>query len=291
MLVLSSVIWGASFFFIEIGLKTFEPGLVTFLRIGFGCATVWLLPMQRTAIDKSDWLRVGAVGMMWMAIPFTLFALAQRSINSSLAGMLDAGTLITTLIIGVVFFGSPIIRSQIVGVAVGLVGLLVISGPEVSASGTRALGVMLVLAAVVAFGVSGHLAAPLLQNYGVLPVIRGALLAATIVAAPYGVIAGVGSEFDWNSLAACAALGIGGTGFAYVFASALNRRVGSIRASASYYVIPVVSVVMGAVFLDETISAAAVVGTALVLVGAVFATTTVVSEGDELLIAAEAVFE
>jgi len=273
LLFASAMIWGASFFFTDIGLQSFEPGLVAFLRVAVGCLTVWVLPMQRGSIQRDHWRTVGIVGLLWMALPLTLFALAQQRINSSLAGMLDAATLITTMVFGVAFFGRPVIGKQLTGITFGLIGLLAIAVPEVSTSGTQAMGVAMVIAAVAAYGLVGHIAAPVLRIYGVLPVIRWAVLVAVVATAPYGLLGIADSSFSWKALLACMALGAGGTGLAYVFASALNRRVGAVRASIGTYIIPIVSILLGSIFLDESIAASSLIGTAIVLAGAALATT------------------
>ena len=151
---------------------------------------------------------------------------------------------------------------------VGLVGILVISLPEAQVAGTNAAGVVLVLVAVSSYGVAVNLAGPLQRAYGSLPVISRALGVATLICVPFGVVDGSQSSFSWGSLAACAAVGIGGTGIAYAFAGWLTGRVGAVRMSIVTYVIPLVSIVLGVVFRDETVSAWAIAGTIIVLTGA-----------------------
>ena len=84
--------------------------------------------------------------------------------------------------------------------------------------------------------------------------ISRALGVATLICVPFGVVDGSQSSFSWGSLAACAAVGIGGTGIAYAFAGWLTGRVGAVRMSIVTYVIPLVSIVLGVVFRDETVS-------------------------------------
>ena len=82
-------IWGASFFFIDIGLEAFEPGLVTFFRITFGCIVLWLIRTNSTPIAPVDRKNFLLLGVTWIEFQLTMFPIAQQWINSSLTGMLN----------------------------------------------------------------------------------------------------------------------------------------------------------------------------------------------------------
>ena len=87
-----SLIWGSSFLLMDIGLDNFAPGLVTWVRVGTGAAALWLFPASRTPIDRADRSRVIVLSFIWVAIPFTLFPVAQQWVNSAVAGMLNGAT-------------------------------------------------------------------------------------------------------------------------------------------------------------------------------------------------------
>jgi len=75
-----SLIWGSWFLLMDIGLDSFQPGLVTLLRVGLGAATLWLIPQaRRVRIERSDWARLALLALLWVAIPFTLFPLLSSS--------------------------------------------------------------------------------------------------------------------------------------------------------------------------------------------------------------------
>jgi drug/metabolite transporter (DMT)-like permease len=263
-----SLIWGGSFLFMAIGLESFEPGFVTFLRVGFGALTLLFIPAARQPVPRAAMPRIVLLGVTWMAFPLTMFPIAQQWIESSVAGMLNSGMPLMTVLIAWLAFGTQTGPRRLLGVLVGLVGILVISLPEAQVAGTNAAGVVLVLIAVSSYGVAVNLAGPLQRAYGSLPVISRALGVATLVCAPFGVVDGAQSSFSWGSFAACAAVGIGGTGIAYALAGWLTGRVGAVRMSIVTYVIPLVSIVLGVVFRDETVSAWAIAGTVVVLTGA-----------------------
>src|SRR3990172_11027536 len=76
-------IWGSSFLFIAEALGTFEPGLITWLRVSLGAATLWLFRGARVKVAREDLPRIVVLSILWVAIPFTLFPLAQQHVSSA----------------------------------------------------------------------------------------------------------------------------------------------------------------------------------------------------------------
>jgi drug/metabolite transporter (DMT)-like permease len=265
------LIWGSSFLLIEIGLDAFEPGLVTWLRVLFGAATLWLVPASRAPVAREDRARIVALSFLWVAVPFTLFPLAQQWITSGLTGLLNGALPIFATAIGATMLRRLPGRAQAVGLAIGFAGVAAIAAPSLAEGSNEALGVVLVLAAVACYGVAINIAAPVTQRYGSVPVMARMLGLAAIWTAPLGLAGVPGSSFAWPSLVAIAALGALGTGVAFVLMGRLVARVGSSRASFATYLIPVVALILGAVFLDETVRALAILGIGLVIAGAVLA--------------------
>lgn len=267
-----SLIWGSSFLFIAIGLESFHPGLVTWLRVGFGAVLLGVLPHARaTAIPREDLPRIMLLGIIWVAVPFTLFPIAQQWIDSAVTGMLNGATPIFTAIIASLLLRHLPGRLQIVGLAVGFVGILAIALPSAGTGNTAALGVSLVVLATLCYGLSTNLVAPLQQRYGTIPVMARALAVAAVLVTPYGLFGLTRSEFAWDSLGATMAIGFLGTGLAFIVMGALVGSVGATRASFITYLIPVVALVLGIVFRDEIVSPIAIMGSLLVIAGALLA--------------------
>jgi drug/metabolite transporter (DMT)-like permease len=264
-------IWGSSFLFIRIGLDAFAPGLITSLRILFGAAALWLAPTARAPVDRADRRRLIVLSVLWVAIPFTLFPLAEQHITSGLTGLLNGALPIFAGVIGAVMLRRPPGRVQTAGLAIGFVGVAAIAIPSLSAGSSEAIGVLMGLLATVCYGFAINIAAPLTQRYGSLPVMARMLAWASIWTAPLGIIGLGTSSFSWRSLIAVVALGVLGTGLAFVLMGHLVSRVGSTRASMATYLIPVVAVVLGAFFLGEPVHPMSVLGIGLVILGAVLA--------------------
>ena len=272
LLVTAAGIWGSSFLFMDVALDAEHPGLVAWLRPLLGLAFMAGVPSARRPVDRSDNPRLFLLGLLWMAVPLSMFPLAQTWIDSSIAGMMNSGMPVTTLIAGATLFGVATHRVQVVGVAVGIVGLLMIGIPTASVGDTSAVGVLLVVLAVSCYGVAANIAGPLQRRYGSPAVLLRVLVVASLATTPWGLVGLVGSGFAWSAVAANLAVGVGGTGIAYVAAASLIGRVGPVRMSAVTYVVPVVAAVLGVTVLGETLGALQVSG-ALVLVGGAWLTT------------------
>jgi drug/metabolite transporter (DMT)-like permease len=268
-----SLIWGASFLFMAIGLDAFHPGLVTWLRVGFGAAVMALIPRARTTkiADSRDRSRIGILGLVWVALPLTLFPIAQLWIDSAVAGMLNGATPIFTALLATILLRALPGKLQMAGLAVGFVGIVAIALPSTGSSTTAAIGVFMVLVATVCYAVALNMIAPLQQRYGSLPVIARVMWVAAAAVTPFGIYGLTQSVFAWPSLLALLAVGVLGTGVAFVLMGTLSGRVGPTRSAFITYAIPVVALILGVVFRDEIVAPVVVIGVALVIVGALLA--------------------
>jgi len=210
------------------------------------------------------------LSVLWVAIPFTLFPIAEQWISSGLTGLINGALPIFAVAIGSLMLRRAPGRAQAIGLVVGFTGIAAIALPSLGAGSSEAIGVILVLAATVCYGFALNIATPLTQRYGALPVMARMLALSAVWTAPLGVLALRGSSFAWPSSLAVAALGIVGTGIAFVLMGHLVSRVGS-RASFAIYLIPVVALYLGAVFRDEQVHLLSIVGVGLVIAGALLA--------------------
>jgi len=265
------VIWGSSFLLIAIGLDHFHPGLITWARVGLGAAALAVLPAARTKIDRRDMRRVVAISVVWVGIPFTLFPLAEEHINSAVTGLLNGATPLFAGLVAAVFFQRVPRGPQRLGMVVGFGGIVCVSLGSAAEGGSAIVGVLMVLAATVCYGVATNLAGTVQQKYGSVAVMSKMLALATVWTAPFGIWGLVRSDFGWGAAAATSVLGVIGTGIAFAFMATLVGRVGGPRASFITYLIPVVSLALGAAFRDDEVAVLALVGVVLVISGAILA--------------------
>lgn len=272
MFVSLALIWGSSFLFIAIGLDSFHPGVVTLLRIGFGAVVLFAVPRARRArVDREDWPKLIALAILWIAVPFTLFPIAQQWINSAVAGMLNGGMPILTAVVATILLRELPGRLQIIGLGLGFVGIVAIAVPSAGEGATAALGVALILVSLLGYAISLNIVAPMQQKYGSLPVMARVQWVAALMVIPFGIYGLGESTFTWSSFLAVAALGVLGTGLAFVMMGALAGSVGPTRSSFLTYLMPVVAMVLGVMFRDEVVAPLAIVGMTLVIAGALLA--------------------
>lgn len=264
-------IWGASFLFIAIGLNAFEPGLVTWLRVAFGAGVLWLFPGARTPVGAEARPRIVALSLLLVAVPFTLFPRAEQRISTGVAGMMNGTVPVFATLIGAVLLRRLPGRKQLVGVAAGFVGMAAIAAPALDAGATQAVGIAMLLAAVICYGFALNILTPAAQRYGSLPVTARVLALAAIWTTPFGLWSLPGSSFGTGSFVAVMALGMLGTGLAFVLMGQFTARVGSTRASFAIYATPVVALLLGTVFRDETLRPLSILGVTLVIAGAILA--------------------
>jgi drug/metabolite transporter (DMT)-like permease len=263
-----ALIWGSSFFFIELALEAVRPGLITWLRICAGFITLSLFPSARRRVDRQDWPRILALSMTWVTVPYLLFPIAQQHIDSALIGMLNALVPIFAAMFAAVFLRKLPRKIQRRGIALGFVGAIAISYPALQGGGSSAFGVGLIVISTVFYGLSINLAVPLQQRYGAPAVMLRALAIATLATMPFGLLGIEDSRWDVTAAVSIAVIGVMGTGIAFVAIASFVGRVGPTRGGIPIYFLPVVSIFLGVLYLAEVVAPVQIGGTLLVISGA-----------------------
>lgn len=271
LFVLVAVIWGSSFLLIKVGLDSFDPGFITWARVALGATALSILPRSRVQIDPADRGRMMWLSILWVAIPFTLFPLAERVLSSAVTGLLTGATPLFTGVIGGLLFDRMPRGPQRAGIAVGFVGVALVSVGPGSDGRAGLAGVVMVLAAALCYGIATNLAGPLQQRYGSVPVMARMLVLATLWTTPLGAHGAMRSAFSLAPAIAVLVLGVIGTGMAFVLMASLVGNVGGPRASFVTYLIPLVALALGAIVMGEDVARTGLVGAALVISGAVLA--------------------
>jgi drug/metabolite transporter (DMT)-like permease len=271
LLILPGVIWGASFLFIAEGLEALGPNGVTFVRILVGFLTLSMIPAARGPLARSDRAGTAALGVVWLAFPLSMFPFAEQHVSSALTGMLNGAMPLFAATVASILAHRMPSRTILVGLAVGFLGAVLIALPGISkggGSGHQGRSVLLIVAALISYGIAVNLARPLQQRNGALPVVWRALGVAVLLTAPFGVPDVLNAHWTPRASAALLALGAFGTGVAYVLTATAAGRMGATAASSTTFLIPVVALALGVGVRHEQVAWLSIVGASVCLGGA-----------------------
>jgi drug/metabolite transporter (DMT)-like permease len=271
---LLALIWGSAFLWIKLADRGFSPVEVTLARLALGAAVLWVIVlMRRSAVPRSAqiWGHIAVAALFANAVPYLLFAVAEQSVNSSTAGIINATTPLWTVVLALAVRHQKTITGwQAAGLLLGFGGGILIFSPWDSVGGLTSSGGLECLGASVSYAISYIYMDRFLARKGINPVTLSAcqLAAAAIMLAIALAIVGVRTpHFTAVSVAATAVLGILGTGIAYVLNYQIIASEGATIASTVTYLLPVVAIVLGVVVLNESVTALMLAGIALVLGG------------------------
>jgi drug/metabolite transporter (DMT)-like permease len=271
LLIVPGVIWGASFLFIAEGLEAIGPNGVTFVRIFVGFLTLSMIPAARRPIVASDRVKTAALGVLWLAFPLSMFPLAEQYVSSALTGMLNGATPICAAAVASIMARRLPSRTVLTGLAVGLLGAVIIALPDISnggGSGHQAWGILLIVAAIVSYGIAINLARPLQQRNAALSVTWYALAVAALLTAPLGIPDLLDAHWTPRALASLLTLGAFGTAIAQVLTATAAGRMGATAASTTSFLIPVVALLLGVGVRHERVAWLSIAGAGICLTGA-----------------------
>jgi drug/metabolite transporter (DMT)-like permease len=222
--------------------------------------------------DRKTWFVLWVVSLLLNVFPGLLFAFAQQRVTTVLAGIINAFTPLATLIFLFIFFRSEKIKNQqILGLLVGALGVIIVLGIWNGIGSGSGIGVLALFAAITCYGLSF----PIIKKYLSPLNLKAEALAASQVTAgaltllPFGLTNGISSnDYRVGPILAMIALGIFGSGLAYIWNFQIVERAGSSIASSVTYLTPVVAVFIGWIFLNENITWHEPVGGAIVILGA-----------------------
>ena len=267
-IAIPGLIWGTSFLFIAEGLEAVGPNGVTFLRLVIGFVTLACFPGAWKRIPRHDWKWIAAVGLVWMAFPLSMFPYAEQRVTSALTGMLNGGVPLTTAIVAALLARKLPGRGILLGLGVGLAGVVLVALPALGAGRNSVDGVLMILAAVVGYGVALNIARPLQVKYGSLPVIWQAQAVAVVLTTPLGVREVAAAHWSLWPVLALLALGTGGTAIAFIVMTSSAGKFGATRASSTTFLIPPVALFLGLLVRHERVALLSIVGGAICVLGA-----------------------
>lgn len=274
--IITGIVWGSSFLFIKVALEGFSVLQVGLLRQLLGAISLLAFALATRAVlpkGRQMWGRLAVLAMLHNAVPGLLFAWGETLLPSALAGIINATTpLMTTLAMLLIFKSERITVSQGIGLLLGFFGVVVLSGQLVSNEPVDFRGVLILLAATACYGLGFPFARKYLSNTGAsaTALATGQVTCAAVLLLP---IFAINPDFTAavehpEAILSIAALGIIGTGFAYILNFRTMALAGSAIASTVTYISPVVAVLVGWLVLGEPIHWYVALGAAIILLSA-----------------------
>lgn len=280
-LLLLSLIWGGSFFFIKILLQDFGPWTVAFLRSGFGLVILVIImlalkkPFQLRSIP---WLSMALMALVNTAIPWAIIGFSETRLTSSMASVLNATTPLWTLIVGVLFFHTAAAKRQWFGMGIAFVGMIVLLGVNPSSIvSVDLLGFVCMLSATLCYAVGSHWSKRLGSGLSMYQITFGTLISAMIGS---GIMAfsmeGVSLSplTSLPTLGALIGLGVFGSGIAYILFYFLIQKGSPQLATTVTYLVPATAIIWGFTLLDEPVSWRLLAGLVFILGGVYLANKT-----------------
>lgn len=275
LLVLGGI-WGTSFLLISWSLEGLSPTQIALGRASLGALVLWPVALAsggRPPRDLRLWGQLLVMSLVSNVVPFFLFGWGQERVTSGLAGIYNALTPLTTLLIAVALLPEerPTLE-RVVGFLVAVSGAGLILGGDIG--GSTVPGQLACLGAAFSYGLAFNYARRVLVPRGIPPRTAAACqltCAALVLLVLAPVVARDPVDLDARVLLSIGVLGAVGTGIAFVIYHSLIRDIGASRASMVTFLIPIVAVSLGVVVLDEALTWQLLAGGVVIIAGVALA--------------------
>lgn len=276
MLITLSILWGGSFFFVEVIIDAVPPLTTVLLRVGLAAAALWCvaaalrLPFPTAPAAWGAFLIMGGLNNV---LPFSLITWGQLHITSGLASIYNATMpIFTVLIAGALLADERMTAAKSIGVAAGFAGVVVLIGPSALAGiGTDVVAQAAVLAAAVSYGFASVFGRRF-KRMGLPPIVvaAGQVSGSTLLLAP--------AALWWEtppaitSLSAAVVLSLLGlallsTALAYILYFRILSSAGATNLSLVTFLVPLSAIALGIAFLDEPLHAQHIAGMLCIMFG------------------------
>ena len=274
-IVFLGAVWGGSFIFNALLIRELNPLWVTAFRVGIGALGCWLFLMaMRKAVPRDPvlWLKLGLLGVLNYAIPFALFPLAQAQLASGVAAIINALTPIMTVIVSHFWLnGERMTWSKTVGVVAGFSGVAILASPALLADGnSRVWAIGACLLATLCYALALNIVRSF-RHVEPTALTSIALTGSAVAAIPVALAAdGLPVMVMPSSWAAALAIGLISTAFTFQIMYRLLPLVGATNFSTTTLIAPISAIILGTLFLGETILPSHLLGMAVIFLGLTF---------------------
>jgi len=275
-MVALAVLFGSAFMFTKISVQEYPPVVVASGRIIIAAIFLIILSIYRKdsfVFLKDHWLLLIALAFFGCCLPFYLISWGQQTVDSSIAGILMAVMPLTTIVLAHFFVaGERLTANRVVGFMLGFVGILILFGPTAlvnfDADAGRLVAMLAILAGAVSYAVN-IIIAKRLPNESFVALSAAVMTIASIIMLPAIFLIDQNWNLSFRSVEflSLILLGIFPTALATIIYFAVIARVGPSFLSQINYLIPVWAVIIGVLFLNESIGIKAVIALGVILLG------------------------
>ncbi len=272
MLLALAAIWGASFLFIKVAVRDFEPATLVFFRVLLAALTLLPIALATSGLSglRSSWVGLTVMGALNSAVPFWLLSFGETRLDSGLTAVIQAAAPIFTVLIAMRYDPSQRASgARLAGVLVGFAGVALLVGAQ---EGGDLVAALAIAGAAACYAMGALFGGRRLSHLPPITMSFGTMAVATILTAPAGLIQLPAETPGWKPVASVVVLGVAGTAIAYILYFGLILGAGASKAILVTYLVPAMALVYGAVFLDEAVTSVALAGLTLVLAGVALGT-------------------
>jgi len=275
-LVALVIMFGSAFLFTKVALQDFPPTIIAATRIiiaAMALITIALIRKESFGFLRNSWLLIVALAIFGDCLPFYLISWGQQAIDSGIAGILMAVMPLTTIVLAHFYVpGEKLNTYRVVGFIFGFLGILVLLGPaafaQLEGGVTVTISMLAILVGALSYAINTVLAKRLPKG-SLLAISAAVLGVASLIMLPTLLISHEEWLFKLDSVefVSLLLLGLFPTALATIIYFAVITRVGPSFLSQINYLIPVWAVLMGIVFLNESIGLNAYIALAIILLG------------------------
>lgn len=270
--VLLALIWGGSFYFVEIALNYTAPMTIVFYRVALAAFTLWAYCIwkgERFPSSAGLWLAFLMMGLLNNVIPFTLITWGQTQITAGLASILNATTPLFAVAISHYWpDGEQATLNKIFGIVVGIVGMAVLIGPSLGDASGTLWGKLALLCSSISYAFAANYGRKLLKQVSPIVAAAGMLTSSSLVMLPIVLLLETPfAPLPVNAWLALIGIAVLCSAIAYLLYFRILQTAGPTNLVLVTFLIPISAIALGLLFLGETIAPYQIGGLVLILAG------------------------
>ena len=271
LLTALAAIWGSAFMFIKISAVVFGPILLVTLRLLIAGLVFmpFLLRESKRQLFKPYFPSILIIAIVSNAIPFSMFAYASLSATSNMLGILNGTTAFLTTVIAYFWLKEFVTSKQIIGLILGFIGVLILVNP--SNGSTTFIASMCAMIGSLCYAFNAVYLQKYHSNSDKIVLIGWSMLFGGLFMIPLASLNLPNAMPDINSILALLWLAVISTGLGYLAYVRLIDKIGAVKTATLTYLLPVFSIIWGAIFLQEKITLIILGGFIFVMMGMYFA--------------------